>query len=227
MELGKIFEKLLDDKEYFKENREYFLENEYGKLKTYNSGEVLLRELDVINKAVVLVEGEVYISRYSREGRRIITGRMEEGQIFNLLEITGGRTRVEGTVVALGNCTTFEVPINILKKSLEYDHVLLKIALEYISAFALDLMEMGVKRSSLSPEENILQYIFELSSTKEPPVEIGQSKNFIADLFGINVRSLYRYLNEWEEEGLLKRVGQKIVVDKKNLHRIKDYLEDL
>lgn len=101
---------------------------------------------------------------------------------------------------------------------------LMNLCVNYLSSFAFEIINKNQRERSNSPKENILNFFYQSSLNKRFPVEINTNRQFLADLFGINIRTLFRYLNDWEEEGLIRRDGQKIVLDKPAFEKLKMHL---
>lgn len=100
---------------------------------------------------------------------------------------------------------------------------LMNLCVEYLSSFAFEIINKNQRERSNTPKENILNFLYQSCLNKRFPVEIKTNREFLADLFGINIRTLFRYLNEWEDEELIRRDGQKIIIDKAAFKKLEMY----
>lgn len=183
-------------------------------------GEMILKQGEVLNNIQILISGDVYISSFSFKGERIIASILQNHQFFGLMEAINGEKFIVASVIALSNCRILSVPVEDFLRELNSDQRLMKLALEYLTEFTMNLIKDREKQRSGSAQENILDFFYFSCLNKKFPVKISAHKEFLADMFGINIRTLYRYLNKWEKEGIIKREAQNIIIDKDSFHKI-------
>ncbi|KXO16459.1 cyclic nucleotide-binding domain protein [Clostridiales bacterium KA00134] len=222
--LGEIIKKLLEEKKNFKNS---LLKEANLEIKDYKPGDFIAKEGERPGKIKILLEGTVFVSRFSNRGERIISHTMDGVGFFCLLEAIKGLKENIGSVICLNQTSLLEVPLKVYLDELKKDPLLVQMSLEYLTNFSLDLIDQMNKKTTMTPEENMLTYIYYLAKDKSLPMEIREKKSFYADLFGVNVRSIYRYLNEWESKKYIYRQERKVFVDKKNLAHIRRDFEDL
>ncbi|EFI41999.1 Crp/Fnr family transcriptional regulator [Peptoniphilus sp. oral taxon 386] len=188
-------------------------------------GEIIIAEDERVEYIDFLVQGSVFISKFSKSGERIIANSLKAPQIFMLLEFLGGMDNTIGTITSLTNIKIIRIPLPLFKKELKYDIELLNLTLNYVSNFAVELMSQQIIKKSHSIEYNILNYFYNIVLENKLPCKIEFNKSFLADLFNINVRTVYRYLNEWEEKNFIKRQGQNIIINKPGFTKIEKFLD--
>jgi len=172
----------------------------------------------------VQLSGTSYIVNYTPKGKRIIADTLHGGQIYGLIEALHHRKTYIGNVITLSPCMLAKVPCNLFLSALKHDLFLSNLALGYMADFSAKLMESSEQKSAASPMENFLFYLYHRSIQQPLPCYIKENKSFIADYLGIDKRSLYRYLNQFEKEGYLRREKQAILISEENLHLIKKRL---
>ena len=172
----------------------------------------------------VQLSGTSYIVNYTPKGKRMIADTLYGGQIYGLIEALHHRRTYIGNVITLSPCILVQVPYNVFLSALKSDLFLSNLALDYLADFSAKLMESSEQKSAATPMENFLLYLYHRSSQQSLPCCIKENKTFIADYLGIDKRSLYRYLNQFEKEGYLHREKQTLLISEENFHRIKKRL---
>ncbi len=172
----------------------------------------------------VQLSGTSYIVNYTPKGKRIIADTLHGGQIYGLIETLHHRKSYIGNVITLSPCLIAKIPHNLFLSALKHDLFLSNLALSYMADFSAKLMESSEQKSAASPMENFLFYLYHRSIQEPLPCHITENKTFIADYLRIDKRSLYRYLNQFEKEGYLRREKQAILISEENLGLIKKRL---
>jgi predicted transcriptional regulator len=73
----------------------------------------------------------------------------------------------------------------------------------------------------------LIIYLYNKTLGKKLPEKINDNKSFIADSLQINKRTLYRYLNKLQEEGIITREGQDIVISEKNFKKLEILMKSI
>lgn len=194
------------------------------KIKNFKKGEIVISQGEDPKNIEILLSGEVYISKFSAKGDRIITNILREVQFFGLIEKLNNENSNLSSVICLSNCDILSVPSNIFLKQMNSDPRLMKLCLNYLSSFSLNLIKDMEKHQLTSKKDNMLEFFYFSSLSKNFPIEIDTPKEFLADFFQINIRTLYRYLKDWEKREIIKRQGQSIIIDEDSFEKIKKLL---
>ena len=172
----------------------------------------------------VQLKGSCYIVNYTASGRRIIADTLHGVQIYGLIEALHQRKNYLANVITLSSGTFAKIPVQLFLSALDKNLNLSNLALRYIADFLAKLMESEEQRSSSSPLENFLYYLYHRVLHEPLPYTITENKAFLSDYLHIDKRSLYRYLKQLEEEAYLSRDKQNILIHATHLENIKKRL---
>lgn len=172
----------------------------------------------------VQLKGSCYIVNYTTTGRRIIADTLHDGQIYGLIEALHRRESYLANVITLRSGLFVKIPVDLFLHTLEKDLKLSNLALYYVADFSAKLMEASEQKSSSSPLDNFLYYLYHRTLHQELPYTIRENKAFLADYLHIDKRTLYRYLKHLEGETCLSREKQSIRITTDNLENIKKRL---
>lgn len=188
---------------------------------TLKKGQYLLKEGAEIDTICILLKGNVYIGRNSSDGRRIISNNLKAPQIFSLIELLNGEKEVLGNVIALNEVQILKIKTEEFLVRLEEPEIK-NAAFEYLAKFCLNIIKTDIEYEKYDVEKAIFRYI--LNSNNDDSVKEQISKSFLADMFRVSERTLYRYLNAWENDGLIKRERGIISINEENMKLIEDFL---
>lgn len=88
-------------------------------------------------------------------------------------------------------------------------------------------MKVSEYKTTISPYENLIIYLYNKVIGKELPIRIKENKSFIADSLHINKRTLYRYLNKLTKNKIISGVNQEIVISEVNFNKIKELFNSI
>ncbi|MDY2987373.1 MAG: Crp/Fnr family transcriptional regulator [Peptoniphilus sp.] len=189
----------------------------------FSEGETVLEEGSKIKTIDFLIEGNVYISRNLKDGKRVIANNLETPQILSLIEVLNGEDEVMSGVFALNKVAVLKVPKDEFLNRLSSGE-LREVALAYLSKFSYNIIKNSIEYEEYEVEKAILKYYLKISEGSELGI-INLKNAFVADMFRISERTLYRYLNSWEENGLIYREKRSIIIDDTNRKKIFEFLE--
>lgn len=189
----------------------------------FSEGEVVLEEGSKIKTIDFLIEGNIYISRNLKDGKRVIANNLEAPQILSLIEVLNGEDEVMSGVFALNKVAILKVQKDEFLNKLRGGE-LRDIALEYLSKFSYNIIKNSIEYEEYEVEKAILKYYLKISKGSELGI-INLKNAFVADMFRISERTLYRYLNSWEENGLISRKKRSIVICDTNRKKICEFLD--
>ncbi|SUB75097.1 Crp/Fnr family transcriptional regulator [Peptoniphilus indolicus] len=189
----------------------------------FSEGEVVLEEGSKIKTIDFLIEGNIYISRNLKDGKRVIANNLEAPQILSLIEVLNGEDEVMSGVFALNKVAILKVQKDEFLNKLRGGE-LRDIALEYLSKFSYNIIKNSIEYEEYEVEKAILKYYLKISKGSELGI-INLKNAFVADMFRISERTLYRYLNSWEEKGLISRKKRSIVICDTNRKKICEFLD--
>ncbi|MDO5301433.1 MAG: Crp/Fnr family transcriptional regulator [Tissierellia bacterium] len=162
-------------------------------------GTVLMRPEDPLRELLFLTSGTVEIVSYDGEGRRLIASFLDGPQILGLVELFSGRDRLLSGVVARSAGTYIPLDCGILRQR---DPDILRELAVYLAHLNVATMEAAQRSRRLSSYESLKNFLLDHRGE-----ELALKREDLGDLLRIPERSLYRYLNRLEEEGIISRQG--------------------
>lgn len=181
----------------------------------FEEGEILLFPESRASSILVVAEGTVEISRYDRDGRRLLQSILAAPQCLGLIESLA-KTEILSGVRALTAGRYYAVDA---RDAVFRDPAVLALLLRYLAALHVQEMERRASEKNLSPED-LLLYTFYRAAEPPFPFTFPFTRADLADLTGLSLRSLYRHLGALEREGFISRSGGRIQIDAPSYRRI-------
>lgn len=181
---------------------------------------IFLERTDAFDDVYISISGIAYVVKYTLDGRRIIADTFTEPQIFGLVEAIHGEQHYQATVVTLARSVIFRINKERFLKEIFSNLELSAIMIRYLAGLSMHAMKTSENKAARTPYENLIIYLYNKSLGKKLPYRLRDNKSFIADSLQINKRSLYRYLNELSDEGIISRELQEIVISQEQFQKI-------
>jgi CRP-like cAMP-binding protein len=86
-------------------------------------------------------------------------------------------------------------------------------AMRFLAMFTDDLLSRSNRLTMNSKRESLLLYFYAASSGKQLPARLSIKKDELDEQLNLNLRTLYRQLDELEAGGFLHRIHGKIEID--------------
>lgn len=181
---------------------------------------VFIESNNKLDYIFILVSGITYIVYYTVDGRRIIADTLSETQIFGLIEAINNIGSYSGTVISLSNSLLVKVKKEYFLQAIYNDIEISAYMIKYLADFSTHSIKASEYKTSISPYENLIIYLYNKALKKKFPYRVKDNKTFIADSLQINKRTLYRYLNKLTDEGIISRDRQDIVITESNHEKL-------
>lgn len=181
----------------------------------FRPGDVLMYPDSAEFSILLLESGTVEVSRYAQDGSRILQSFMTAPQCLGLIESLTESPVLSGVkAVTAGRYYSLSLKDPIFQKP-----EVLMLLLRYLASLSEETMRQNAEEKHLSKKDRLAYAIYK--NTKAPfPATLPLKREDLADLLAIPKRSLYRYLNEMEEEGCLFRERGKILVSEDGHERL-------
>lgn len=181
----------------------------------FRPGDVLMYPDSAEFSILLLESGTVEVSRYAQDGSRILQSFMTAPQCLGLIESLTESPVLSGVkAVTAGRYYSLS-----LKDPLFQNPNVLMLLLRYLASLSEETMRQNAEEKHLSKKDRLAYAIYK--NTKAPfPATLPLKREDLADLLAIPKRSLYRYLNELEEEGCVFREKGKILVSEEGHERL-------
>ena len=181
----------------------------------FRPGDVLMYPDSAEFSILLLESGTVEVSRYAQEGERILQSFMTAPQCLGLIESLTESPVLSGVkAITAGRYYSLR-----LKDPIFQNPEVLMLLLLYLASLSEKTMRQNAEEKHLSKKDRLAYAIYK--NTKAPfPATLPLKREDLADLLAIPKRSLYRYLNELEEEGCIFREKGKILVSEEGHGRL-------
>lgn len=188
---------------------------------------VFIESNNKLDYIFILLSGITYIVYYTVDGRRIIADTLSETQIFGLIEAINNTSCYCGTVITLSNSLLVKVKKEHFLEAIYKDIDTASYTIKYLADFSTHSIKASEYKTSISPYENLIIYLYNKTLKKKLPYRVTDNKTFIADSLQINKRTLYRYLNKLTDEDIISRDRQDIVITESNYKRLQSIFNSI
>lgn len=185
------------------------LECFHARLKSFESGEMIIRQSDVITNLYLVLEGEVNIEKDTYWGRRIIISKL--GVNDNIAMSFVACKAVESTIDAVAAEDTkllvlnYEKCTSMCQNACERHKVLINNMFEILAKENLDLLQKIENVSQKSIRDKLLTYLSnEARKNKNNSFEIPFNRQDLADYLNIDRSAMSFELSKLQKEGLIK-----------------------
>jgi CRP-like cAMP-binding protein len=196
------------------------LANETMRFVKFEKGDYLTHMGSSLERILIQTEGQVSVFKYSHGGANIRGDLTEAPQIYGLYEALNGIKEHGATLQAATTVSCAIVSPAFFLQAIRNNHKIALHALSFLARFTDKMLNRNDQLTMNTPYENILIYFFEKSVGRALPVVIPSKKNEIAEQLNISNRTMYRLLEQLEQEGLIERSHGKIVVSKESFKKI-------
>jgi len=196
------------------------LSNETLRFVRFEKGDYLAHMGLPLERILIHLDGQVSVFKYSHGGANIRGDISDAPQIYGLYEALNGIEEHGATLQAATSVSCGAVSPDFFLNSIRSNHQISLHALSFLARFTDKMLNRNDQLTMNTPYENILIYFFEKSVGRALPVVIPAKKNEIAEQLNISNRTMYRLLEQLEQEGLIERSHGKIVVPKESFKKI-------
>lgn len=178
-------------------------------------GETLFLEGEVAHNYFQIINGQVKLNNYDHDGKEFIQNIMEDGDSIGE-SILLSTELYPMNAIALRRSTVLKLPKNRLLSLLEYDPDLL---IHFCSNLAGQLNQkifMLQNNSIKCPKEKIINFLQYLKSKRETSsqfcFEVPFTRQQIANIMGLTVETVIRYIKILEDENCLLIRERKVFI---------------
>lgn len=180
-----------------------------ARLKSYESGEMIIRQSDVITNLYLVLEGEVNIEKDTYWGRRIIISKL--GVNDNIAMSFVACKAVESTIDAVAAQDTkllvlnYEKCTSMCQNACTRHKVLINNMFEILAKENLELLQKIENVSQKSIRDKLLTYLSnEARKNKNNSFEISFNRQDLADYLNIDRSAMSFELSKLQKEGLIE-----------------------
>ena len=185
-------------------------------VKTYQKNDLITISGEICDRLLIIQHGSVKAEMNDYSGKTIKIEDLEAPMPLATAFLFGKENRFPVTVSAITEVGMVSVPKPEFVKLLQMNSIILNNYLNTISTRAQFLSKKLKFLSLKTIKQKIAHYLFEKAGDRLQSVEIQQSQEQLAEMFGVTRPSLSRTLGEMNQEGLIETSRRTIKILDKN-----------
>lgn len=190
-------------------------------VKTYGKNEVITSAGDVCDRLLIVQQGSVKAEMNDYSGKTIKIEDLGVPQPLATAFLFGRQNRFPVTVSANTEVEMVSIPKTEFVKLLQLNSMILNNYLNTISTRAQFLSQKLKFLSFKTIKQKIAHYLLEKAGDKLHTVEVPQSQEQLAEMFGVTRPSLARTLGEMVQEGLIETQRRSIkILNKEQMNQL-------
>ena len=191
------------------------------------SDEIFINAGDPISSLFILIKGNVKIKSVSTSGDNAIIASLSAPQILGITEFLRRMDTFGASVYADRDCQVIKVSVTQFENTLNEYPDSYRILAPYLASLAIQNMNESESRLILNNEERLGLYLLNSCRLKTFPYYIRDTRERIARNSHLNLRTLYRYLDEFVEKGLLSRNRNRLYITAEQYKKLLDRFSQL
>lgn len=201
----------------------HFTENEWKQLQAYSipSGQTFIQWGFPVDSVWFLLRGRIRVSVSSADGQAAVVDTIEGPHLLGVLEAVRSLPIYTASVKTAQECLLVCLSADEFLASVYQDPGASKILIEYLCWLASASMDKSELKAIKTPKELLLGYLYQRSTEQKLPYTITSTKKSISEELHINLRTLYRYLDELGADGYLETCKGKIVIQPSHYEKLK------
>ena len=193
-------------------------------IKSFGKDEIVVVAGEPVTNLYIIMSGSVKGEMIDYSGKTIKIEDIEAPKPLATAFLFGNENRFPVTVTANNEVKILTIPVSEFLKLLQFNQQILKNYLNTISTRAQFLSQKLHFLSFKTIKEKMAHFLLQQTGDRLHSIEIKQTQQQLADLFGVTRPSLARVFGEMQKEGLIK-IEKKTVtlLDKTKLNRLLQY----
>ena len=175
----------------------------------------------------ILLEGTCGIEKHSDAGMELTDIKRVPIQYFGLFEAVSGLDTHTATLRTMTPCKILRIPSAHYLRLIRRDSALMWLALLWLANFTKEMLARDDELLLNDSRRNILLWIYRYGAENGFPARLPIRKEELAHELNLNLRTLYRKLDELYAEDLLGRDRGKIAISPEQYQRIAREIEHL
>ncbi|MBN1985878.1 MAG: Crp/Fnr family transcriptional regulator [Prolixibacteraceae bacterium] len=212
--------KLMSQCPVFKEIQEseirQILGNIHYQIKSFNRGEIVAISGETVQNLYILLKGSVKGEMIDYSGKTIKIEDVEAPKPLATAFLFGKENKFPVTVTAHVDVKILSIPVSEFLKVLQMNTQVLKNYLNSISTRTQFLSQKLHFLSFKTIREKVTHFLLTQAGDKFHSIELKNTQQQLADLFGVTRPSLARVFGEMQKEGLIKIEKKTVILLNKN-----------
>lgn len=190
----------------------------------FKAGTYLFHMYQPTEYLYILLEGQCCTEKYKSSGDIFTDNTRYPLQMFGLFEALVGSNYHSVTMKALTDCVCAKIPIDTYLVYIRSRPDFMWMTMKFMASFMTDYFEIYDYMLLHNPKFNVLSKLYRYCIGKSFPVTIPFKKEDLARDLNLNLRTLYRYLDQMYEDGYLSSSKGKIMITAQQHQKIGELL---
>ena len=200
---------------------EFLFKKIHFQIKNYSKDEIIVAAGETVNNLLIVISGSVRGEMIDYSGKIIKIEDIEAPKPLATAFLFGQQNKYPVTVTANNNAGILTIPVTEFLKLLQLNTQILKNYLNSISSRAQFLSNKLNFLSFKTIKGKVAHYLLQQAGEKFHSVELKNTQQQLADLFGVTRPSLARVFGEMQKEGLINIQSKTVsLLDKKALNQL-------
>ena len=187
---------------------------------TFAPDESIYHEGSAATHTYTLRKGLIKLTKSLADGRTQIVSIIGHGELFGFDGMAG--EDYNHTAIALNDCEVCKLPMKDLERiranNPSVDKAMMQGWIKSLRAAENMLLDLGAKKAP----ERLASFLLKWSKDKEPGqwVDLPMSRTEIAELLGLTIETVSRFLSDWKRQGFIENTRSTIkLTDPEGLKR--------
>lgn len=178
---------------------------------TMNKKDILYQKGEVPNYSYFIISGEITVVSEFESGRIYEPIILRDDDITGFVEAILDKQEILSTNITTTDVELIRVPNNVVKKWLSESAEFTNYLLKKVSEYFYTNMEWSGQNVILGSKYLFVNYLLNHAKPDETMYILNETREKTAKRTGINLRTLYRYINEFKELDIITTQGRKII----------------
>ena len=178
---------------------------------TAKKGEALMTQKHFSRCLALIIKGSASVTKISLDGRRTVINRLSEGDVFGMATLFYEEAEFPSEIIAGNSLRLAVLPKEVVEEAFETSP---EFAKAYVTLLSEKIIFLNKKISAYSEgdaSEKVLRWIL-TRANGESELVLPCSVSKLAQMLGIGRASVYRAFDALQEQGIIGRIGKKIVL---------------
>jgi len=195
---------------------EYLLKKIHFQIKSFSKDEVVVVAGDPVLNLNIIISGSVRGEMIDYSGKTIKIEDIEAPKPLATAFLFGQENKFPVTVTANNDAKMLTIPVSEFLKLLQMNTLILKNYLNSISSRAQFLSQKLHFLSFKTIKGKVAHFLLQQAGEKFHSVELKNTQQQLADLFGVTRPSLARVFGEMQKDGLIRIANKTVSLPDKN-----------
>ena len=189
--------------------------------------ETFLQAGAAVDAVYILLRGKCKVIVSNSGGSVMTADVMSAPQVFGLLEVILAQEHYTASVFACGECTVLPVRRRLFLELLEKNKSCYIPITHYFGYLAVRNMNTLEEQALLNKKEQFGIYLLNVCRGNPLPYRLREIRTETAANLHINLRTLFRYIEEFRAAGFIDSARGKIVISEDGCKKLQNWLQGL